>query len=93
MNNGTYEGYANWSTWNVELWIDNEEVLYKDKWRLLRSSNVDAQAVEDFCRSMFGESTPDGADFNEVDWDELAEMWNDERKENEQYEEEVDNGI
>lgn len=87
MNNGTYEGYANWDTWNVELWIDNEEALYKAKWRLLRSSDVAADEVEEFCRNEFGESTPDGADFNEVDWDELADMWNEERKENEQYEE------
>lgn len=93
MSDNTCNGYANWSTWNVELWIDNEEPLYKAKWRLLRSSPITAKEVREFCLDNLGESTPDGADFNEVDWDELADMWNDERKEegyaNEEYEEEV----
>lgn len=80
MSDNTYNGYANWDTWNVELWIDNEESLYKAKWRLLRSSDVTADEVEEFCRNEFGETTPDDADFNEVDWEELAEHWNGERE-------------
>lgn len=27
MRSGEYNGWANWETWNVALWIDNDEGL------------------------------------------------------------------
>lgn len=30
MKNETYNGYKNYETWNVALWINNEECLYRD---------------------------------------------------------------
>ena len=29
MNNQTYNGYKNYATWNVALWINNDESLYE----------------------------------------------------------------
>jgi hypothetical protein len=29
----TYNGWANYDTWNVMLWLDNDEVLYNDTCR------------------------------------------------------------
>jgi hypothetical protein len=29
----TYNGWANYATWNVMLWLDNDEMLYKESLR------------------------------------------------------------
>jgi hypothetical protein len=85
----TYNGWKNWATWNVNLWIDNEELLYRDKQRFLRryceEDEIDADMVESFCRDFFPNGTPDMRDsphdMNKVDWGELAENWAEEAKE------------
>ena len=29
MTTATFNGWANWETWNVALWIQNDETTYK----------------------------------------------------------------
>lgn len=87
-----YNGWANWETWNVNLWLDNEEPLYREKVRFLRfwRADITADIVEEFCRSQFPDGTPDmqsderetvAEQWAKVDWSELATAWESEAKE------------
>ncbi len=77
-----YNGWANYDTWNVMLWLDNDEGLYRDYQRALRSGRIhDADSAEAYIRGVFPEGTPDiqvsglnGYDpFSDVDWEEIYE--------------------
>ena len=68
--NTTYNGWANWETWNVALWINNDECNYD-----LACASVD---YKQFMNAMSFESTstPDGAAWNDkaLDYDALNEL-------------------
>ena len=65
----TYNGWSNYETWNISLWIQNSEGLYNiarrydDYSKFVREMGSDAQ-------------TPDGVSFTnpKLDIDELNEM-------------------
>ncbi len=53
----TYNGWANWETWNVALWIGNDEYFYKEALKSYSYSNfVERMGFED-------SATPDGAKY------------------------------
>ena len=65
-----YNGWADYTTWNCALWINNEPALYNI------ASEVETYA--DFLYEMtvmcgFTE-TPDGADWGEADYEEMNEL-------------------
>ncbi len=82
-----YNGWANYETWAVGLWVDNEQALYYEKIELTcrftddDSSYRCAQAIKEWIESM----QPDlgaslwsdllGGAMSEVDWGELADHW------------------
>jgi hypothetical protein len=79
-----YNGWANWETWQVNLWIDNEEPWYRAKQRFLRSIAGDNLAdtvdkVQSFCLEVFPDGTPDmdpeEDSMSKVDWEELTEAF------------------
>ena len=83
----SYNGWKNWETWNVALWCDNEEGIYRDR---MRQEPRTAEEVEAFVREYFPNGTPDmrGDDPYErtavcVDWKEIAEHWADDYAEDE----------
>ena len=65
----SYNGWANYETWNVALWLQNDYVLYKFALRYDDYSKFVAAIG-------FGEQTPDGVSFAspKLDYQELTEM-------------------
>ena len=69
----TYNGWKNWNHWNVSLWINNDEGLYRlaqecintSKGRALYEGKSPRQmAAEMFFNRVEGAKTPDGAPYS-----------------------------
>ena len=86
MQDNTYNGWANWETWQILLWASNEEDLHKQTTRFVRWASwrdgFDLK-VKTFFYDMFPNGTPDMEgiqDMEAVNWQEIAEHleeWND----------------
>jgi hypothetical protein len=72
----TYNGWANYETWNIVLWVDNEIGSYRA--RCEQKEPWTAELAEEFCREQYPDGTPDmdgPDDMDEVLWDMVAEHW------------------
>ena len=66
----TYNGWADNTTWNCALWINNDPTLYN-----LASECVDYAEFLYEIQVMCGfHATPDGADWGEADYEEMNEL-------------------
>ena len=66
----TYNGWADYTTWNCALWINNEPTIYN-----LAAECVDYAEFLYEMQVMCGfHATPDGADYGEADYDEMNEL-------------------
>ena len=75
----TYNGYPNRATWNANLWIMNDEPMYR-AWQAEGSMGKwTAGRVRMFLSDMLGEATPDGDKIRSVRAGHLAKSWNDNR--------------
>lgn len=86
-----YNGWSNRATWNVSLWLSNEEAFYNDVNRLARRHGPDeddsdddrvdaieefANALESFCNEIWPDGvTPDDDALSECDFAEVAASW------------------
>jgi hypothetical protein len=75
---GTYEGWANYATWNVALWINNDEGLY-----YMAKEYDDYESFAEASREYGMTETPDGVALNDsgLDIAELDEMFEELRSE------------
>ena len=71
MTTSTYNGWANYETWNVALYIQNEYSLYQ----LARRCDSYLEFLNRYLPDL-GSATPDGVEWDSVELDEteLTEM-------------------
>ena len=81
MSAQTYNGWANYETWNVALYINNEYEMYMTaldwvKHQLWYNASVDYDIFRHTMTELFGSQTPDGVrwDDDTLDYAELTEM-------------------
>lgn len=67
MNNNTYNGWANYETWNVSLWLNNTETLYSGMVDAIRYGARTYNAVLTYLRATDAIDEPQTPD--EVAWD------------------------
>lgn len=84
-DNDNYNGWANYETWNVALYLDNDEGIYnfllEGLRHLLAERNDDWTGIslqelrELVCNAFRGDSTPDGVrlSHSEIDWSEISD--------------------
>jgi len=82
MADTNYNGWSNRATWNVSLWLNNDEGLYRDLQRLIRRADDVrdlASDIQEFCEEIWPSGhTPDGDLLSECDWEEIAKgEWDD----------------
>lgn len=86
----SYNGWTNYPTWCVNLWLGNEEPLYREaldyaKWHADKSADPRNGLASSLKRWVCDDLSPDlGASFpadllsyalGEVDWYEIADAW------------------
>jgi len=73
-----YNGWSNRETWNANLWINNQESIYKLIGKIARgcySVSELADNMEGFLLILWKDKTPDGDSLDLVNWSEIAEAW------------------
>jgi len=74
-----YNGWTNYETWNVSLWVENEEGMYLE---MVKNRPFSANSAREFVESLMPDGTPDfddtTGDYDDVNWDEIAESFNEE---------------
>jgi len=79
----TYNGYKNYETWNIVLWLYNDEGNYDELRRRTRPfarSGADEGEVQRIVTDIFassdGAATPDGVwlDDSRIDWEEIERV-------------------
>ena len=58
-----YNGHKNWQFWNVSLWINNDENLYRTAKCHIDECGAKYSAAVRMAAELEGESTPDGAKY------------------------------
>lgn len=75
----SYNGHKNWNHWNVSLWINNDEMFYRQARQCIKATRNREEAAKMFVKfmTMYGMSkTPDGAPWTKTSVRAaMVEMW------------------
>lgn len=58
-----FNGYTSWNAWNVSLWINNDETLYRVAYDTVKTYGYN-RGLRILVEMLEGDKTPDGAVFN-----------------------------
>ena len=64
-----YNGHKNWNHWNVSLWINNDEGLYRYALECVRynkTRDAAAESMLNYLEEMGITKTPDGAPYSKT---------------------------
>ena len=90
MSEGKYQGWTNWETWNVNLWLTNDQTVYRETQRIIKQHyKYDFQRVEHLrdyvCDLMRGDKEKgiepyimDDISLHKVNYEEIIEAFNEE---------------
>lgn len=94
----SYNGWSNYETWNVALWLDNEQGTYDEARDMARHARG-VGALADSLKSWIHDMAPDlgasmfsdllTAALGEVDWYEIAEHYYKDEHEDDESDEEA----
>jgi hypothetical protein len=82
MNNEKYNGWANYETWNVALWYNNDETIYDMIYEMIKHKQPDdltesaaREVIIDAFSNFDLKQTPDDVKLSskEINWNEIAE--------------------
>lgn len=82
MGAESYNGWTNYATWNVNLWLSNDEPLYRAASAATRGED-DADAAGDHLKAIVSEFKNDRGAFGDCDaseletvnWAEIGAAW------------------
>jgi len=74
---GSYNGYQNYQTWNVCLWLSNDELLYSLAKQCTSYDHFKILIREIFDNGTLRFETPDGVAWNDsgINMAEMVEYW------------------
>jgi hypothetical protein len=69
-----YNGWKNRATWNVALWLGNDEPIYRRvcQARKEHKGRFTSSDAMNLCVDLFGSQTPDGCKLSAVHWPSIA---------------------
>jgi hypothetical protein len=77
----SYNGWKNWQTWNVNLWLSNDESMYR-ACKAEKRARFSAKTAKAYVLELMPNGPPDMKDkgaegYKGVDWKAVAQSMND----------------
>jgi hypothetical protein len=82
----SYEGHSNWETWNISLWLNNDESMYNMALWICKENNA-LKMLEEYVFDLLDDKIiTDKVSIHRVDFREILKDFQETIKENAKYE-------